>query len=384
MVATKNKDMRKLIIVGAGIALLGVAYLISNYFKDSKKVPEQKVTKVEKTVFVKEVKNEEVAVTISANGNLVAKNKVDIYSEVQGVLQPTGKDFRVGVSYRKGQTLLRVNNQEFYASIQSQRSSLQNLIASIMPDMRLDYPNSFEKWDAYLKSFDINKTVQPLPKPTSDKEKYFVTGKNIYTTYYNIKNLETRLGKYNIRAPFNGVLTEALVTNGTLVRSGQKMGEFIDTSIFELPLSVNGSFVDVLQVGKKVTLQNLEKTKTWTGKVSRINGKIDQASQTVQVFIEVKGEGLREGMYLEANVPVKQETNVIEINRKLLVENKSLYVVKNNILDLVEITPVHFNENTVIIKGLQDGEQLVYKPVAGAYVGMPVTIFSETQSTTKK
>ncbi|WP_299122642.1 HlyD family efflux transporter periplasmic adaptor subunit [uncultured Tenacibaculum sp.] len=376
--------MRKVIIVVAGIVVLGLAFLISNYLKNSKKVPEQKVTKVEKTVFVKEVKNGDVAINISANGNLVAKNKVDIYSEVQGVLQNTGKDFRVGVSYKKGQTLLKINNQEFYASIQSQRSSLQNLIASIMPDMRLDYPDSFESWNAYLKNFDINKTVQPLPVPKSDKEKYFITGRNIYTTFYTIKNLETKLGKYNIRAPFNGVLTEALVTNGTLVRSGQKMGEFIDNSVFELALSVNGGLVDVLEVGKLVALHNLEKTKVWKGKVSRINGKIDQASQTVQVFIEVKGKDLREGMYLEANVPVKSEKEAIEVNRKLLVENKAVYVVRNNVLDLVEINPVHFNENTVVIKGLANGEELVNKPVAGAYAGMPVKIFSENKSTAKK
>lgn len=376
--------MRKIIIVAAGIVILGVSYLISSYFKNSKKIPEQKVTKVEKTVFVKEVENTNVAISISANGNLVAKNKVDIYSEVQGILQATGKDFRVGISYKKGQTLLKINNQEFYASIQSQRSTLQNLIASIMPDIRLDYPDSFENWNKYLKNFDINKTVQSLPRPKSDKEKYFITGRNIYTTYYAVKNLEARLGKYNIRAPFNGVLTEALVTNGTLVRSGQKMGEFIDTSVFELALSVNGGLVDVLEVGKTVALHNLEKTKVWTGKVSRINGKIDKTSQTVQVFIEVRGKVLREGMYLEANVPVKAEKEAIEVNRKLLIENKSVYVVKNNVLDLVEINPVHFNENTVVLKGLKNGEQLVYKPVAGAYVGMPVKVFSEDKTITKK
>lgn len=374
--------MRKLIIVGAGVVLIGISIFISNYLKNSKKIPKQRIVKTEKTVFVKQIKNGDVAVEISANGNLTAKNKVAIYSEVQGVLKPTGKDFRVGVSYRKGQTLLKINSQEFYASIQSQRSSLQNLIASIMPDLKLDYPDSFEKWNSYLKNYDLNKPVENLPKPTSDKEKYFITGKNIYTTFYNLKNLEARLEKYNLKAPFNGILTETLVTNGTLVRAGQKMGEFIDISVFELTLSISASFVDVLQIGKIVTLQNLEKTKTWTGKVSRINGRIDQASQTVQVFIQVKGKDLREGMYLEANVPVKTTTNAIEINRKLLVKNKFLYVVnKNNTLDLVEISPVHFNENSVIIKGLNNGTQLVSKPITGAYVGMPIKIFSEQNNT---
>ncbi|WP_299839136.1 HlyD family efflux transporter periplasmic adaptor subunit [uncultured Tenacibaculum sp.] len=376
--------MRKLIITGVSIVVLALSFLLSSYFKNSKKNPKPKATKIEKTVFVTIVKNKEIPIAITANGNLTAKNKVDIYSEVQGVLQTAGKDFRVGTTYKKGQTLLRINNQEFYASIQSQRSSLQNLIASVMPDIRLDYADSFQAWNTYLQNFDINKTLAPLPEPKSDKEKYFISGKNIYTTFYNIKNLEVRLGKYNIRAPFNGVLTEALVTNGTLVRSGQKMGEFIDTSIFELPLSVSASFADILVVGKKVTLQNLEKTKTWEGTVARINGKIDQTSQTVQIFIQVKGDGLREGMYLEANVTTKSVPEAIEVNRKLLVENKSVYVVKNNALDLIAIKPVHFNENTVVIEGMVNGEQLVSKPVAGAYVGMPVKIFSETQKTENK
>ena len=376
--------MRKLIIVGAGVVVLALSFAISNYFKNSKKLPIQKEVKIEKTVFAEVVKNGDVAISITANGNVTAQNKVAIFSEVQGVLQGTGKEFKAGVSYRKGQTLLRINSQEFYATIQSQRSTLQNLIASIMPDMQLDYPESFQKWDAYLRNFDIKSTIKPLPEPSTDKEKYFITGKNIYTTFYNVKNLEARLAKYNVRAPFNGIITEALVTNGTLVRAGQKMGEFIDDSVFELALSVNGSFADVLQRGKKVTLNNLEKTKTWNGKVTRINGKIDQATQTVQVFIEVRGKDVREGMYLEANVPVKTATNAIEIDRKLLVNNTALYVVKNNQLDMVTVNPIHFNEKTVVVKGLKDGEILVRKPVAGAYVGLPVTIFSETKNTSKK
>ncbi|TCP24418.1 RND family efflux transporter MFP subunit [Tenacibaculum skagerrakense] len=375
--------MRKLIITGIGLAVLALSFLFSKYLENSKEKPKSKATKIEKTAFVTEVKNKEIPVVITANGNLIAKNKVDIYSEVQGVLQATGKDFRVGTPYKKGQTLLKINSQEFYASIQSQRSSLQNLIASVMPDLRLDYPESFQTWSTYLQNFNINSSLQPLPEPKSDKERYFLSGKNIYTSFYNIKNLEVRLGKYNIRAPFDGILTEALVTNGTLVRSGQKMGEFIDTSVFELPLSVNAAFADVLVNGKKVTLHNLEKTKTWDGVVTRINGRIDQASQTVTIYIEIKGEGLREGMYLEANVATQPVSDAIEINRKLLVENKSVYLVKDSVLSLVDIQPVHFKENTVVVKGLLNGSKLVVKPIAGAYSGMPVKIFSENESTEK-
>ncbi len=51
---------------------------------------------------------------------------------------------------------------------------------------------------------------------SSEKENYFITGRGIVSSYYNLKNLEQRLSKYVISAPFSGILTEALVTEGTL------------------------------------------------------------------------------------------------------------------------------------------------------------------------
>ncbi len=371
--------MRKVVIALLGVLILGASIGIFMLFKNNKKQPPKRKVQTEKTVFIKTVKNSEIPIIITADGNLVAKQKVELFSEVQGVLQATGKEFKVGVKYRKGEVLLRINNEEHYATLQAQKSSLQNLIVSMMPDLRLDYPVAFEKWNTYLKNFDLNKSIPALPKTDTDQEKYFVTGKNIYATYYNIKNLEARLGKYNIRAPFDGILTETLVTQGTLVRAGQKMGEFIRTETYEIEVAINATYVNILSVGKDVSLRNLEETQEWTGKVTRINGKIDQATQTVKVFIEVKGANLREGMYLEAYVPAQKEANAYEIARKLLIDNKEVYIVQGSVLRKIPINPVYFNENTVIVKGLEDGIQLVSKPISGAHEGMKVKVVSENK-----
>jgi hypothetical protein len=157
-----------------------------------------------------------------------------------------------------------------------------------------------------------------LPKTNSDREKFFITGKNIYTQYYNVKNLDIRLSKYTIRAPFEGVLTEALVTSGTLIRPGQKLGEFINAQTYELELAINNSFIDFIKIGNSVALNNIEHTKKWSGKVIRINGKIDQASQTIRVFVEVRANDLREGMYLEADLFAKAEKNAFEIDFNII------------------------------------------------------------------
>ncbi|WP_117883050.1 efflux RND transporter periplasmic adaptor subunit [Aureibaculum luteum] len=369
--------MRKILSIILSVILLVGAILLANYFIKNKNKPKPKFDKIIKTVSIDTVKNGEVPIIISASGNLVAKNKIELYSEVQGVLSTAGKDFKAGTNYQKGQTLLRINSDEFYASLQSQKSNLYNLVTSIMPDIRLDFPNEFEKWQSYLQSFDLNKATPKLPEYASDKEKYFISGRNITTTYYSVKNLEVKLGKYQIRAPYNGILTEALVTPGTLIRSGQKLGEFIDPSIYEMEVNISSEFSNLLKVGNAVSLHDLEKTQSYTGRVIRVNGKIDQTSQTLKAYIEVKDKLLKEGMYLEADLTAKSEHNAYKIDRKLLIDNTSVYVVNDTLLELKNVNPVYFEAESVIIKGLPDNTHLLANPVSGAYNGMPVKINTE-------
>lgn len=343
----------------------------------SKFTPKPQLQKIVKTVFVDTVKNGTVPIKVPANGNLIARQRVELYAEVQGVFRRGSKLFKTGQRYNAGETIIRIDAAEFSASVQSSKSNLYNLITSIMPDLRLDYPEIYPKWQEYLSGFDVDKSTPPLPEMTTEKERFFISGRGILTDYYNIKNLEQRLAKYRIAAPFNGVLTEALVTEGTLIRSGQKLGEFIDTGVYELEVSVSKTYSDLLKVGEKVELVNLDHTKTFEGTVVRINGSVDQASQTIKAYIDVKDQSLREGMYLEANLNAKSETDAIEVDRGLLLENDRIFVVRDSILDQIDVKPVYFSDKKVVLKEIPDGTTIVSKPVVGAYVGMLVKVFEE-------
>jgi multidrug efflux pump subunit AcrA (membrane-fusion protein) len=250
-----------------------------------------------------------------------------------------------------------------------------------MPDLRLDYPEFFSKWQDYLTSFDMTKPTPALPEMTSEKEKFFISGRGILTSYYNVKNLEQRLSKYRISAPFSGVLTETLVTEGTLVRAGQKLGEFINTDVYELEVAVSKTFSDLLKVGEKVKLSAMDDATGYEGKVARINGRVDLASQTIKAFIEVKDATLREGMYLEANLDAKQESEAIEVDRTLLLEGDKIFVVRDTILDMIDVKPVYFTDKKVVLKEVPNGTVIVSKPLLGAYAGMAVKVYDEKANT---
>ncbi|AUC85544.1 efflux transporter periplasmic adaptor subunit [Polaribacter sp. ALD11] len=367
--------MRKIILAILGVLTIVGAILLGNYLIDKNQKPKPKYKKQIKTVFVDTVENKSIPIILSASGNLTARNKIEIFSEVQGILKASNKPFKAGTNYYRGEVLLSINSDEFYASLQSQKSNLNNLITAILPDLRLDYPVEFSKWETYIKGFDMNKSTSKLPNFSSDKEKYFISGRGILTAYYNVKNLEARFAKYQIKTPFRGTLTEALVSPGTLVRVGQKLGEFIDPSVYEMEVSINSEFADLLKVGNSVALSNLEETRNYTGKVVRVNGKVDQVSQTIKAYIDVKHPDLKEGMFLEANLIAKSETAAIEIPRKLLVDNVAVYTVKNDsVLSLVTVNPVYFGSERVVIKGLKDNDKILTQTLPGAFDGMIVKI----------
>lgn len=367
--------MRNIILSVLGLILIVGSFFFAKHLINNKTKPKPVPAKVVKTVFIDTVLNTTIPIVIPANGSLVAKRRIELYSEVQGIFRPGNTLFKPGQEYRQGETLIRIDASEYYASVQSSKSNLYNSIAAIMPDLKLDFPEVFQKWQSYLNGFDLNKSTPKLPEMTSDKENYFITGRGIVSSYYSVKNLEQRLAKYNIKAPFKGILTEALATEGSLIRSGQKLGEFIDASVYEMEVALSKTYASLLKVGETVTLNNLEKTETYSGVISRVNGSIDATTQTITAFIEVKDSSLKEGMYLEANLNAKNEPNAIEVNRSLLLESEQVYIIRDSILDLIDVKPVYFSETKVVLKNIPDGTIILSKPVPGAYAGMLVKPF---------
>jgi multidrug efflux pump subunit AcrA (membrane-fusion protein) len=355
-----------------GIVIIYAAVKFAQKLINEKSKPEIRIEKQINKVYTQIVINETVPVSIQEKGSLQALRKVELYSEVQGILEEGERLFKAGQTYGKGRVLFSINDDEFRASLISQKSVLYNLITQAMPDLKLDYPDVFGKWQSYLDGFDIQKPTPVLPSFDNDREKYFINSRNIVTSYYNIKNLEEKHKKYIIRSPFYGIVTESLVNPGTLVRPGQKLGSILSPTVYELPVSVNESYKDYLQIGKEVTLYNLDHSKSWTGKIARIDATINTTTQGIQIFIQVRGKELKEGMFLEANIEGKSIANGFEISRKLLVENSKTYSIVNNALKLVDLDIAFFKEKSAVVTNLVDSTIILQNPIPGAYEGMLV------------
>jgi multidrug efflux pump subunit AcrA (membrane-fusion protein) len=363
--------LRKTWIIAVLVLIAGVIGFV--YLSKMKKAPKKQVVKSKVIAPYIVVKNKTLPLIIEGSGQVRAKDRIEIYSEVNGVLQKQKKEFRAGVSFKKGELMIKIDDSEFRANLYAKRSDFENLITSLLPDIKLEFPDEFDKWYQYLTSLDVDKNLKPLPEIKSQKEKFFITGKKVYSSFYSIRNLETRLEKYNIRAPFDGVVTESNVNTGTLIRAGQKIGTFSNNGLFELELSIKATDAGLINRGDRATIISSENGQEWEGKVVRINPAIDINTQTIQVFIESSGRGLREGMFVKAVIAGGTINDVFEISRNILVENRWVFIINSDsTLAKTEINPVRFLNKSVIVKDLPNGTRIVSRNIPGIFPGMKV------------
>lgn len=372
---SKSSPTRIILSIVIGGLLLAGGWFGMKYLASLKPDPVKKeVPKRIKEVEVATISNGNIAAKLDVQGRLEAFNKIALFTEVGGAVK-TSKPFKKGTYFAKGEVMMRIDDAEARLTLQAQKATLMNSIAMMMPDLKVDYTESFPAWESYLSGFDVDAPIKALPAAATQREKLFVAGRNLYTQYYTIKSVEERLSKYTLYAPFSGVLTSADINEGAVIRPGQQLGELMATGFYEMVATVPLSQLDFLQPGGEVKLYSEDIDGAWTGKVRRIGDQIDPGTQTVNVFIGVSGKELREGMYLRGEADARMMNNVVEIDRDLLIDEGEVYVIKNDtLLSLVPVDVRKFNRETVIVSGLPNGAKLLISDVAGAYDGMRIKL----------
>ena len=369
------KNRQLIISAVGGIVILIIALSISGVFSSAKKPPARTTEKARKTVITRSVQNGAVQFQLPVYGKLLAHDRIQIYAEVNGILQETGKKFLEGVSYAKGELLMRIDNTEAMANLMAQRSNYLNAITGVLPDLKLDYPADYKAWLDYLENLDINLSVISPPAASTKKSELYLTSRGVYTSYFNLKSAEARLDKYEIRAPFNGVVTNSTIRPGTLVRPGQLLGDFISAGNYELETAISIRFLPFVKIGNTVQLESADIPGVWEGRILRINKKIDEATQTVKIYIEVNSSDLREGMYLQGMLAGIEVQNAFAIPRRLLVDNDHVFVVQqDSLLEKTRVNIIEYTDEDAIVSGLANGAELVYEVVPGAFSGMIVNV----------
>ncbi|WP_027002032.1 efflux RND transporter periplasmic adaptor subunit [Hugenholtzia roseola] len=383
-----NDNLRKGLIVSLSlVVLVGGGYALMNYLGGLKKPQEQRKPVAAK-IFVqtRKVSPAEVQTQIVTYGRVESAKPVDVVAEVSGRLLAGSIPLQVGQKVRAGQLLFSINKQEALLSLQAQKSNFIRDIALMLPDLKIDYNESFEAWQSYFQNLSVEKPLPEPPQAKNNKEKTFIAAKGINSSYYNIKSQEAQLEKYAVAAPFDAIISEVYMQAGSSANPGAKVVRLLRSDELELRVPIEVSDVNWIKLGTTVAVSSEDRQKEWQGKIVRISEIVNPATQSLDAFVAITNnkESIYDGMYLRAKMQGAKVEEAIEIPRRALFNENQVYIVWQDSVLKNQTVQIHkLNPETAVISGLAPNSDLVIEPLINAFDNMRVSKI-EAQNPEKK
>ncbi len=364
---------RQLKVLIAAFVIIGGSVALAAVFAGQKAPPEEK----ELTVSVRYVKTEpveyaDVETSVVAFGRVETAQSLDLLSEVGGRMYEGNIRLKAGQNFRKGTLLFYIDDEEAALNLKSQKSNFLRDLAAILPDLKIDFDQSYSSWQTYFSSVDIAKELPELPEITDEKEKTFLATKGIYSSYYSIKSAESRLKKHRYYAPFDGSVSEVAMETGAFVNPGTRIGKIIRAGAHELKVSVETRDISWIQEGAEVKIYSDETQQYWDGKVLRISDFVNQNTQSVDVFLAIHSNGQRiyDGQFLQAAIPARVIKDGMIMPRSAIYNRSEVFVLDDTVLKVKKINVVRLEKESAIFTGLEEGEALVVEPLINAHNNM--------------
>jgi multidrug efflux pump subunit AcrA (membrane-fusion protein) len=367
-------NIRKAIIsISIVIVVVFLAITVSMYFIDNKAVPETR-EKEDAKLFVKAkpVSYDINTSGISATGRLSSQHAVDLSAEVSGRLMRGNVNLKEGKTFKKGELLVHIFDEEASNNLKASKSRFLNGIAGILPDMKIDFPKNYQKWLLFFNNIEIDKRLPKLPEINSDKEKVFLASRNILNDYYTILSAQIRFSKYNIYAPFNGTFTNVMMEVGSFANPGSRIATMIKTDQMELEVPIRIEDIYWVSVGDDVVASTKDGLRSWNGTVVRKSDYVDPNSQSITVYVSLqstKSKPLYQGQYLKAVFAEKNIEESMEIPRNAIFKKEMVYTVENGKLKKQKINILKTNETSALFSGLEPGVMVVIEPLVNAQEG---------------
>jgi multidrug efflux pump subunit AcrA (membrane-fusion protein) len=371
-----NKKITAFIVVPL---ILGGAFYFNSVLSSQKKAP-RKLQTPETINYVK-IENylpKTIETNIEAYGRVGSSQQINLVAEVGGKLLQGSVPLKRGQAFRKGQLLCKIYSTEQKLNLQAQKSRFLNTLASILPDIKIDFTSSYDIWQKYFDSIELTENIPTMPKSKSSKEKIFLATKNILSDYYAIKSAEENLKKYTVYAPYDGSIQTLNFEVGSVVNPGTNVASIIRTDKLELEIPCEVRDIKYIEIGKSVSVfgdspNNIE----WKGKVSRIARFVDANTQSISVFIDITNQEnytVLDGSFLKASIPGKKIENAVSVPRSIIKNKNEVFVVADSVLQTRKIVVHKLNKSTAVISGLKNGDNYVVDMPSNASENMKVQI----------
>jgi len=368
-----RKIDRRIVIVVSMLIILLVAYGLMRFLIAQKEAPPvRRSVEARRYVKVEPIQYNKIAAQVSEGGRFSSISEIDIVAEAAGKIEPGQIALKKGARFSKGDVLFVVYPDEAILSLKARKSQYQNTLASILPDLAIDFPEAEESFLEFFSSIKEDKVLPPMPEIRDDKLKIFLASRNVISEYYNIKRDELQLTRRTVRAPFNGTYTDVYMELGAYTNTGGRVARAIQTDNLEMEVALKRDDAAWVNLSDPVKVISESRSLTWEGRVIRKSNFVDENTQSQAIFISIKpnkNQDLLVGEYLTAVFPVRPIENAMEIPRNSVFNTNEVFLVRQGRLAKSKIDVLKVNERTLIFNGVAEGDTIVVQQLINVSEG---------------
>ena len=350
----------QIILFAISLILSGIVYTIVWYNKKAE-IKESKGEETTQYIAVQIAKNESRSLITNSYGQVYPCTELDIAFEVQGRLEKGSLEMKPGSTFKFNELLYKVNSEEMYYTLSARKAQLSNLLIAILPDIELDYPEEFDKWNQFVQQISPTEFLPPFPVIIDEKEKMFITTKGVMTEYLNIKGSEARMSKYIFLAPFNGYVVDTYSEPGSIINPGGRIARVANMDDMEVKLPVPTSLFDKFKQKGSVVFYNSENEAIGSGKMIRTSNMVNSNTQSIDIFYSVRnypGKTILSGQYLTAEIDnlISEKMCVVPTTA---VKKNAVYILKNQKLIQKKVTIIGSKQDSLFLGGLENQDTLL-------------------------
>ena len=349
-------------------AILGATILISSCGSEDKKVVIDNSPAV--PVKVKTVSEDNSSPFLSVSGKIEAVKSANISTRMMGYVDKIYVG--VGDKVRDGQLLMSVNNADVSAQLAQVNAGITEAEAA--------YKNAEKDYNRFTTLFQENSASQ---KELDDITANYNMAKARLESAKQMRNgVNAQMEYANIRAPFDGVVTNKFINTGDMANPGMPLMEVESPDKYQVLTMVPESEILAVKNDSEVTVQIKALNKNVKGTVTEVStsSKNTGGQYLVKVIIDKTDAQILSGMYATVQFPVARKTtsSAIIIPIGAIVKNGQLtgiYTVSQSNTALLRWLRLGrtFGDQVEVLSGLAADEQYIVSAEGKLFNGAKIS-----------
>jgi membrane fusion protein, multidrug efflux system len=314
------------------------------------------------------VRNSSLASGPAITGSVQPERRADLRSDVQAIVLKVLKEN--GDVVRKGDLLVHLDDTAIRDALASADATSRSAGLALEQSQR-----QLERMETLRKSGMTS--AQALDDAEGKRNS---AQSDLEAAKARVILARQQLQRTEVRAPFDGVVTERKVSPGDTAQIGKELLKVIDPNSMRFEAMVSADHVGEVRAGQPVHFRvNGYGEQEFAGKVRRVNPAANATTRQVEVLVDFVGDKQPKlaGLYAEGRLETESRTS-LTIPATAVVrdgDKASAFRVKDSKLQKVALALAERDARSgdyVVAGGLAEGDQVIRYPTTLLKDGQPV------------